>query len=472
MNLDGLIKDAFGIDILNYPKVISKANECFRAYSGNPDWIDADDNITTAGFANTICQEVARLAMLGTSVKIEGSARAKFLQGIIDKNYSNLRKWVELSYAFGTVIVKPNGADFDCYTPDEFRITETLNDEIWGAVFVDSRKADTDKWYTRLEYHRFEDGQYIVSNRCYVGKSKYDSQEAVPIEETMWRGIMEEAVMDNVTRPIFSVIKSPNANNIEVDSPLGLPIICGAMQELHDLDIAYSRFTLEIDESKKLVMIDSDRLIKDGGSKKDKESTVYKLDYARANMGLPAYVRAVEGTGEGNIYNEVNPTLQTEPRIAGINYLLSQISYKIGFSNGYFVFNETQGIQTATGVEASQQRTIQFVKDYRDVIEMAVKNLIESLAKVADVLNLSPAGEYEVNLDFGDITYNREEDRARYYSYVSSGLFPFWRFLVKFEGFTEDDAKAIEQEMKAQAQERAMGGIGTLFAQAQNDMQE
>ena len=58
------------------------------------------------------------------------------------------------------------------------------------------------------------------------------------------------------------------------------------------------------------------------------------------------------------------------------------------------------------------------------------------------------AEEKTKTYDFGDITYNREEDRARWISYVNAGRVPFWYYLVKFEGYTEEDAKALEQKAK------------------------
>ena len=128
------------------------------------------------------------------------------------------------------------------------------------------------------------------------------------------------------------------------------------------------------------------------------------------------------------------------------SHRLPQIGYKCGFSNGYFVFNETTGIQTATGVEAEQQRTIQFIKDVRDKLQICMDDLIAALNIFADLYQLAPRGLYETVYDFGDITYNEDEDRARWYSYVTSNKIPFWYYLVKFEGFSEEEAKALEEE--------------------------
>lgn len=64
------------------------------------------------------------------------------------------------------------------------------------------------------------------------------------------------------------------------------------------------------------------------------------MENRRNEMRLPHFVKNVFGQDEKEFYQEINPVLNTDTRISGINALLSQLGYKIGFSNGYFVFNE------------------------------------------------------------------------------------------------------------------------------------
>jgi A118 family predicted phage portal protein len=175
-------------------------------------------------------------------------------------------------------------------------------------------------------------------------------------------------------------------------------------------------------------------------------NTAAGFEMRRRDLKLPKYVRNVKGDGQEMFYQEINPTLNTETRIAGINALLNQIGYKCGFSNGHFVFNEKTGIQTATQVEADQQRTIQFIKDVRDRLQNCITDLCFALSAFADLYALAPAGAYELTFDFGDITYSYEEDKANWRSYASMGWVPKWLYLVKFEGLTEEEAKALVKE--------------------------
>ena len=428
-------KDEFNIEAISSEQMSAWIGECINIYQGNPSWLDEGDHIDTVNFSKALCSETARLALLGTSIKLDGSARAEWLQAQVEKIYFQLRHWTEYGCAYGTVILKPNGDGVDLFTPDMFEITHTSGDRIDGAIFHNWKQAGEKKWYTRLEYHRFEDGIYRITNKCYLGDKPDDTKDAVDIKSTPWSYLSEEAAISNMERPLFGVFRTPQANNLELNSPFGLPIFSEAVQELRDLDIAYSRNSKEIKDSKRTVLLDSDTMTPSGT----------KIGYQQETT-LPDFIKNVRGDGKEMFYQEINPQLNTDTRLTGINALLSQIGYKVGFSNGYFVFNEATGIQTATQVEADQQRTIQFIKDVRDKLESCLDGLIYALDVFATLYHLAPMGAYEVVYGFGDITYNVEEDRARWWGYVQSGKVPAWMYFVKFEGMTEEEAKAMTAE--------------------------
>lgn len=461
-------KEEFNIEDITSDEMKRMIDMCANIYRGEPYWVDEDEHIKTINFAKSVCSETARLVTLGIGIKVEGSLRADWIQRQIDDIYFQLRNWVEYGCAFGAVVLKPNGDSVDLCKPDDFIVTDQSNGEITGCVFVNKEVGSTGrKFYTRLEYHRFIDveewknilgehgmkGIYAISNKCYVGDSENDMGKEVDIDKTPWAGLMEEVAIENVTQPLFGVLRTPHANNIDIDSPLSLPIFADAIEEFKDLDIAYSRNAKEIMDSKRMVLLDSDRLLPSGGNV---HNTITGFEKSREDLGLPDYVKNVYGDGRNNFYQEINPTLNTDTRMSGINALLSQIGYKCGFSNGYFVFNESTGIQTATGVEAEQQRTVQFVKDCRDKLESCLDDLIYAMNVFADLYDYAPTGKYDVKYDFGDILYNYEEDKARWYSYVTQGKVAFWRYLVKFENMTEEEAKAIEAE--AQSKEPTLFG--------------
>ncbi len=435
-------------------------SRCADMYRGAPYWMSAEDNIKTINFAKAVCSETARLATLGIKIQIGGGARGTWLQEQIDKVYFNLRHWVEYGCAYGTVIIKPNDSGFDVFTPFDFMITESdSNGNITGIIFKDSY-ADNDKYYTRLEYHRFVETQteagtaypYYITNRAYMSHSSQSLGDPIALSRTKWANLMEDSGPidkfngEQLDGPMFGVFRTPQANNVDLGTALGLPIYADAIEEMRDLDVAYSRNAGEIADSQKIILIDdrlmyaSGRNLKTGGP---------------PDVNLPHYAKNVFGSNPEEFYQEINPQLNTDTRLSGINALLSQIGYKCGFSNGYFVFNEKTNMATATQVEADDRRTIQLIKDVRDKLESCLDGAIYAMSVYADLYRLAPVGNYEVVYDFGDITYNREEDRARAYQLTLQGFYTKEYYLEKYEGFTPEDAA----KMVAAAQSTEQPGL-------------
>lgn len=440
------IKELFGVENATSARMEQVITNGVNIYSGIPDWVNKDDDIETINFAKAVCSETARLATLATKVTVDGGARAEWIQKQIDKIYFKLRDWVEYGCAYGTVVIKPGIDSIDLFTPDKYFITEYHNKDITGIVFIYQQREE-DKYYTRFEYHNYIDSEnYNISNRCCVGDSFNSVTEDIDIKLTPWYELAEDTNVSGMKHPAYGVFKTPHANNIDIDSAIGLPIYSDAVVELKDLDIAYSRNAKEIKDSKRILLLDSDRMMPTGGKIKEQQKN---FETNRKAMGLPDMVKNVWGDGASTFYQEINPTLNTDARLSGINALLSQIGYKVGYSNGYFVFNESMGIQTATQVESDDRRTIQFIKDVRDKLEDCLRNVVDGLNMFSNIYNLTPAGEYEIVFDFGDITYNREEDRMRWWGYVVSGKVPAWKYFVKFEGMSEEEAKEMVAEAKS-----------------------
>lgn len=443
------IKEDFQVESITSPSMTAAVERWIRIYKGMPEWLDSDDGITTIKFAKSVCGEVARLTALALGVTFDGS-RADYMTNWNEKYVMpNIRQWIEYACAYGTLILKPNGNGVDMVTPESFYVT-SVDDigHITGIVFQTRYMDDKKNWYTRLEYHRvLENGSYGITNRTYKSTSANTIGKPCPIEETKWNGIQEDVVItrnneSSLNAMLFGVLRMPNANDIEFNSCYGLSIFADAIEELKDLDVAYSRNSSEIHNSQKIVLLD-ERLAQKRSFKDENGNII------RQKLKLPKFIENVMGGTDTEFYQEIVPTLNTATRQEGINNLLSMIGYKCGFSNGYFVLDSKTGMITATQVEADDRRTIQLIKDVRDCLQYCLDGVYNAQSIICDLYEYAPVGEFEVHYDFGDITYNYEEDKQTWWKYVQAGKVPFWMYLVKFEGFAEDDARALEEEMKA-----------------------
>lgn len=149
-------------------------------------------------------------------------------------------------------------------------------------------------------------------------------------------------------------------------------------------------------------------------------------------------------------------TLLTEQRITDINSILSMISTKCGFSQGAFVLDRKTGQITATQVESDDRDTIETIKDMRDALKDTIDQLIYALNVYADLYNLAPVGTYETSYCFADLTYSYDEDRNRWLQYATQGKVPFWLYLVKFEGMSEEEAKEVCRLAKEENQSEGL----------------
>lgn len=451
-------EDDFHIKTMSLPEMEYIVNRCANIYRGLPEWISQKNGIKTINFAKSVCSEVSRLTVLNIGIKIDGSERAAWLQEQIDNVYFQIRHWVEYGCAYGTVFLKPNDAGLDLFTPADILLVDYDNQGIKGIIFKDTY-IENQKYYTRLEYHRFIERldensnivrPYRISNKAYVSKVKNDIGKQISLKDTRWSGLAEDtgeilkANGESLDGPMFGVFRMPQANNVDINVPLGLPIFAEAIEELKDLDVAYSRNVGEISDSQKIILADDRLLMPDGIPLKGRAATLSEKQ--KEEMEIPHYVKNVYGQDTKEFYQEINPQLNTDIRLTGINALLSQLGYKIGFSNGYFVFNERSGIVTATQVESDDRRTIQLIKDIRDQLEHCLDATVYAMSVYADLYGLAPVGVHEITYDFGDITYNREEDRARWWQYVTQQKVPAWMYFVKFEGMSEEEAKAMVEE--------------------------
>lgn len=164
---------------------------------------------------------------------------------------------------------------------------------------------------------------------------------------------------------------------------------------------------------------------------------------------LPRWVQGLGigvNDGDTSAIHEHSATLLTESRIKDINFNLSLLGVKCGFSDGVFVLDGQSGMITATQVEADDRDTVQTIKADRDALQAAIDQALKGADALASLLNLAPMGSYEVAYSFGDITYNYEEDKANWKSYVQNGWVPTWLYFVKFEKMSEEEAKRFTQE--------------------------
>lgn len=439
------IKERFNADVQVSETMEHWIRRFHQITVGRPNWIDPEDDIRSINFAGYIDDVTAGLVTLDLGVNISGSARAEYLQQQADYVLAVIQD--KVSEALGNVgmMFKPNGTNVDYIEPGSFAPTETdSNGNILGCVFQTQIKRGL-LTYTRLEWHRFEDVQledgetarvYRITNYAYSGFGDGIGRPCRLSDVKEWSDLLEDVSIQNVDRPLFAYFKNPAPNRIDRTSPLGVPIWSNCMEELRDLDVAWSRKSSEVEDSKHITFL-----------------SATAQQYANSkHITLPRFVKALDfGVEESEIIKEHTSTLLTEQRIKDINSILSMISTKCGFSQGMFQLDEKTGMMTATQVEADDQETIRTVKNIRDALQETITNVLYGCNVMADLYSDTEPELWEdlqeaMSFSFGDITYNYQEDMANWWKYRVQGDVPPWMYYVRFEKMSEEEAKAMIEE--------------------------
>lgn len=438
----------FGVDLVWSSDMADALKLWEYVSTGSPPWKNADDDIDTINMAKHIADTRAKLTTLGIGITLSGSARADFLQGIADDLLKRLPDRLAEADRLGGMIIKWNGTSWDFVLPGQFGVTaKDDNGDIVGAIFA-SNTTQGRGHYTRLEYHRFEDGVYIVTNKAFknqVAGSTYSLGVQVPLTSVdAWADFQEEVRITGLEKPLFAYYRVPGANTIDPSSPYGLSVFSNAIPELRAIDVAISRKDAEVFDSKHVTFV-GQAVIQNAQNK---------------GLTLPRFVKGL-GMGvndaDTTAIKEHVPTMLTDDRIKDINFSLSMAGVKCGFSEGVFVMDGQTGMITATQVESDDRDTIQTIKNDRDVLQDAVEQAMQGADALTTLLGMAPLGQYEINFNFGDITYNYEEDKASWKTYVMQGWVPAWMYFVKFEGMSEEDAKAMTQEAGQSSEKQLFG---------------
>ena len=466
----------FGVDIISSDLMEMAQIEWQNIIKGRPYWISK--NVRTINFAKFLCYYTSKKTCLDLNVTISGSDRADYINRCIGAMIQkSIRDKVEDACGAGGIILKPNGTynpagAIDYVMPGSFAVTEkNSNGDILGVIFID-RQVKGDDYYTRLEYQHFtsaigEDGErtgrtYTIENKAFKSRGSDSLGRSIKLTDVPeWKDIPESISISNVEKPLFGYFKMPYNNTIDYASPEGVAVFVNCIEELRNLDVAWSRKDDEVDDSQHITFIDENALMKRDKNTGDK-----------ARVELPRFVKGLKmGVDAQNTVDEHVPTLLTEQRVADINSILSMISTKAGFSQGQFVLDRKTGIATATEIESDDSETVETITDIRNALKTAIKDLAYALDKYCDVFFNMPSG-YVNALDeevadedvfyFKDLLASFEQDRTRAYQLMMNGVYSKRKYLKEYEGFNDQE---IDEMFAERDEENANQNKDGLFGE-------
>ena len=344
---------------------------------------------------------------------------------------------------------------------DQFIPTSWDNAKVTEGVFV-SRIAKGGYYYTRLEWHKWNGLTYVITNELYrseiqKGANPEETQDILgvryPLSEIY--PYLEEETVIPVEESLFTYWRTPIANNLDDNSPLGMSIYGNAMETLHALDICYDSFVREFRLGKKRIIVPA-RAVRSVVDPKTGKLCRY------FDASDETYEALASDTPDDLKVTDNSVSLRVEEHVSAINAFLSILCMQVGFSAGTFSFDEHTGLKTATEVVSENSKTYKTIKTVQNQIRPAIEHLIRNIIDVAILYEMTDdngtpietlaAGGYNVNITFDDgVTQDRQTNINEGVMLVGAGLLSKYTFMTdpKYgQGLTPEDAEKELQRIK------------------------
>ena len=345
---------------------------------------------------------------------------------------------------------------------DQFVPTAWDNARVTDGVFI-SREAKGGYYYTRLEWHKWDGLTYYISNELYRSEVKESNPGATESQDILgfryplneiYPFLNEDTALQGLTTSLFAYYRTAIANNIDDNSPLGVSIYANALSTLKSLDICYDSFIREFQLGKKRIIVPTQclRTVVD-------PVTGEMRRYFDAND--EAFTALSTDTPESLKVIDNSVELRVDEHERAINAFLSVLCLQLGFSAGTFTFDKANGLKTATEVISENSKTYKTIKSHQLQVKMAIDQIVDAIIQVASLYDLKwdgysiralAAQGWETKVVFDDsILQDRQTNINEGILLTTNGLMSKKRFLVEKLGYTEEEALAELEEIKAES---------------------
>lgn len=335
--------------------------------------------------AKRICEDWADL-LLNEKLEITLSsddAQKKLEKVFCDNNFKvSANRLVEMAFALGT------GAFVEHKTKDGVLIDYVKADMIYPLSFSNgiisecafaSRMMLYGEMHTYLNIHVLENGEYVVKNLLICERTK----KCAPLPY----GIADEFHTKSDI-PLFQILTPNIANNISIDSPLGISVFANAIDVLEGIDLVYDSYQNEYRLGKKRIVV---------------PLSMAKIEMEQQGEILPVFddndteFYAFSGADPDSFsINEINMEIRATSHEIGLQRNIDLLSDLCGFGSGKYNY-QTGQIKTATQIVSEQSDLFRNLKKHEILVEQVIKNLVR-----ATLYLLGENADVEIYVNFDD----------------------------------------------------------------------
>ena len=333
----------------------------------------------------------------------------------------------------------------DTYNATRILPISYSNGIITECSFLSETKIK-DKTFYIISSHVKEDDGYVIYND--IVDTSYNSV-------SLDIGILP-IIRTKSQKPLFYIIKTNIANNVDLDSPMGLSIYSEALDNVKCCDLAYDSCIREVITGQRIVMMNKVLLTTD-----DEGKPIAPQDVKQTYMQF----FGDDATDVNEYIKEFHPSLNTDALDKELQNQLNMLSEKCGLGVGYYKFDGSS-VVTATEYVGNKNDFMRNAKKMTKNIKKALKEMILGilfLGKNVLGANVNDNAKIEVTVSDGvieDDNKEREQDRQD----VRDGIMSKAEYRAKWYGETIEEA-----ENKIKAIQSGVATGSTQIIESQNN---
>lgn len=445
-----------GIDIPNNDLMNNHMDKWLNFILGEAPYLygkNRKNKMKSVQMAALIIREYAKISLIEYETTITGqnTVKATWLQYIHDSLIKPLIKpSLQWALGLGNVIYKPkyrNGQlKLEYVTYPNFVPVQWTDGELTSVIFITTLTRG-ENVYTLAELMEYENNIFSIENYSFKRK---DTQQGIgsPVElgEVPEWANLENFSVDQVTQPWFILMKTPQLNTADPNSPLGVSVLINTADSIEMLDETYSALRWEVLASRNRTGLPKSMFssAQDSTGKRipinpDPEDTYFMMTEADPLGGDKPYQFA--------------PPIREVSHINIIKFHLETIETQLSFSKGTLSADEVNGLVTATQVLAGKIETANTVSEVTDnMLKPTIKRIISVCSEMADRLRIpltTPnADEFDVSVEINksaNVDPNIQFEQAMEL-YQNSLLPRHYPVLYSQIGVTEEEAIKLAGE--------------------------
>lgn len=286
------------------------------------------------------------------------------------------------------------------------------------------------------------------SNNTYISIHLINEQGNYEIHNIKCKGTNDNLSFDEENHSIFdtgsplqwfSIIKPNVANNININSPLGISIYANAIDNLKEIDLVFDSYANEFVLGKKRIFINSRDWAID--SKTGEEYQVFDSN------DVVLYVLPESDDGK-QIISDNTQTLRVQDHITALQNQLNLFGYKCGLGTEHYKF-DASGVSTATQIISVNSEMFRNIKKHEIVIEDALITIVKAMLYAINTFtNESVKVDENIEIKFDDsIIIDESSERTQDLVDVNSGIMTKVEYRMKWYAEDEKTAKKNIEEL-------------------------